>query len=224
MSNKNKRPLIGVIVGLDREKKLITQQSNLIIESGYGKKAIQATKKLIKRKVDVVLSLGFAGSIDTNLKNSEVIIPKIIFNKRSKGSQTSKKFNFYFKKILNDFSFFECNLITSSNIENLSEYRNEMFIKSKHISAVDMESSHIQEVAIRNRVDFCAIRVIFDDLNFSIPKFITDIIDENGEIIQRKLLIALLKKPTRIIYLTRLMKYYLKSKKKLKEIGFKLSK
>ena len=36
---------------------------------------------------------------------------------------------------------------------------------------------------VQNKVEFCAIRVIFDDLDFSIPLFIHRMIDQNGEII-----------------------------------------
>ena len=207
------KPLIGVVVGLVREKKLITKNKNLIIESGYGIKAIEATKKLLKRNVDVILSFGLAGSIDKSIKNSDILIPKIIFHKNKKGLKTSKKLNIYFKRILNDFKFFDNNLLTSSNIENLSELKTKPSIEGKNISAVDMESYFINDLAQKNKVEFCAIRVIFDDLDFSIPLFIHRMIDQNGEIIVKNLLIELVLKPKRALKLIKLMKYYLRSKK-----------
>ncbi len=217
------KPLIGIVVGLVREKKLITKNKNLIIEPGYGIKAIEATKRLLKRNVDVILSFGLAGSIDKSIKNSDILIPKIIFHKNKKGLKTSKKLNIYFKRILNDFTFFDKNLLTSSNIENLGELKTKPSIKGKNISAVDMESYFINDLAQKNKVEFCAIRVIFDDLDFSIPLFIHRMIDQNGEIIIKKLLVELVLKPKRALKLIKLMKYYLRSKKVLEDIGQKLN-
>ncbi len=223
VSRNIQKPLIGVVVGLDREKKLINKNKNLIIESGYGIKAIEATKKLLKRNVDVILSFGLAGSIDKSIKNSDILIPKIIFHKNKKGLKTSKKLNIYFKRILNDFKFFDNNLLTSSNIENLSELKTKPSIEGKNISAVDMESYFINDLAQKNKVEFCAIRVIFDDLDFSIPLFIHRMIDQNGEIIIKNLLIELVLKPKRALQLIKLMKYYIRSKKVLEDIGQKLN-
>ena len=47
---------IGVIVGLERERKLLKKFPDLIIGQGYGKNATQAAKKILSRKVDVILS------------------------------------------------------------------------------------------------------------------------------------------------------------------------
>ena len=222
MSSNLNKPLIGIIVGLEREKKLIDSKKNLIIESGYGTKAIEAAKKILKKKVDVIVSIGFAGSISKNIKNSEIIIPKIIFNKNKKGLKTSKKFNLYFKEILRNFKCFDDNLITSSHIENLNSFKRKKLTKVKNIVAVDMESYFVQVLAKKNNIDFCSIRVIFDDLDNSIPQFLLNIIDENGEIILKNLLISLFQKPKRIMSLIRLLQIYLKSRKKLKAIGLKL--
>ena len=66
-----KKIKIGIIVGLEREKKLLNKTDFLIVEAGYNKNAIGASKKVLKNDVDVVVSFGLAGSIDNNLKNGD---------------------------------------------------------------------------------------------------------------------------------------------------------
>ena len=86
-----------------------------------------------------------------------------------------------------------------------------------------MESYFINDLAQKTKLNFCAIRVIFDDLDFSIPLFMHRMIDQNGEIIIKNLLIELVLKPKRALQLIKLMKYYLRSKKVLEDIGQKLN-
>ena len=56
---------IGIIVGLEREKKLVPKCSNIFVEKGYGKKAYKFSKKVLKKKVEVLISFGVAKSIDS---------------------------------------------------------------------------------------------------------------------------------------------------------------
>ena len=73
-----KKTKIGILVGLNREKKSIPKHKNIIVESGYSLKAYSATKKLIKRNVDLIVNFGFAGALTKNLKNCDILIPKYI--------------------------------------------------------------------------------------------------------------------------------------------------
>ena len=66
--NLKKKKNIGFIFGLKREMKLVSCKNNQIVcVCGYGKKAYNASKSLIKFGVDIVINFGFAGSIDTEI-------------------------------------------------------------------------------------------------------------------------------------------------------------
>ena len=40
-----KKPKIGIVVGLKSEKRTLSSKNNLFVESGYGKKAYNAAKQ-----------------------------------------------------------------------------------------------------------------------------------------------------------------------------------
>ena len=216
-----KKIKIGIIVGLEREKKLLNKTDFLIVEAGYNKNAIRATKKVLKNDVDVVVSFGLAGSIDKNLKNGEIIIPSFIVNHQKKKRFTSEKFNRLFISTLNIQQNFNQGLYTSNKIENLNTLNKTN--KIKNVSAVDMESFYILEESRNKKIPFCCIRVIFDDLNFNIPRFIGKLIDEDGKVIFKKLIKGILKKPQNIGSLFVMFKYYLRAKTNLKKVSRALS-
>ena len=216
-----KKIKIGIIVGLEREKKLLNKTDFLIVEAGYNKNAIRATKKVLKNDVDVVVSFGLAGSIDKNLKNGEIIIPSFIVNHQKKKRFTSEKFNRLFISTLNIQQKFNQGLYTSNKIENLNTLNKTN--KIKNVSAVDMESFYILEESRNKKIPFCCIRVIFDDLNFNIPRFIGKLIDEDGKVIFKKLIKGILKKPQNIGSLFVMFKYYLRAKTNLKKVSRALS-
>ena len=89
---------IGIIVGLSSEKKAIPLRDNLFIENGYGEKAYEAAKNVLKNNIDLIISFGLAGSLTKELKNSEIIIPSEVFDKKLKSIKTSLPFNSYLKK------------------------------------------------------------------------------------------------------------------------------
>ena len=216
-----KKIKIGIIVGLEREKKLLNKTDFLIVEAGYNKNAIGASKKVLKNDVDVVVSFGLAGSIDKNLKNGEIIIPSFIVNHQKKKRFTSEKFNRLFISTLNIQQKFNQGLYTSNKIENLNTLNKTN--KIKNVSAVDMESFYILEESRNKKIPFCCIRVIFDDLNFNIPRFISKSIDEDGKVIFKKLIKGILKKPQNIGSLFVMFKYYLIAKTNLKKVSRALS-
>lgn len=203
-----KKGLIGIIVGLEREKKLIPKNNNIIVKNAYGKGSYHAANKLIKQNVDFLVSFGFAKSIKKNIKNSEVLIPKKIFNAKGKFLETSKKHNELFKKKIHFKPILSNNISTVDKIVNESKP-----VKGQNIVAVDMESFYISKAASENNVKFSCVRVIFDDNDTIIPKFLSDSIDNKGNIKLFFLIFKVIILPIRILELYRLSRQYTKSKK-----------
>ena len=71
---------LGIVAGLRREMKFFKDRKNLLITSGYSRKSINATKELLKKKMDLIISFGFAASICKSVKTGDIIIPKRIIN------------------------------------------------------------------------------------------------------------------------------------------------
>ena len=165
---------IGIIVGLEREKKLIPKNSNIIVEKGYGKKANKIAKNMVKKNIDILVSFGLAKSINANIKNSEILIPQMTFDKKGRGLFTSKEFNRYFTKRI-PFRTSSKNILTVSKVLNKKK-----IVTGENIGAVDMESNYIHKVAKENKIKFSCIRIIFDDEKNPIPEFIIKALDKDG--------------------------------------------
>lgn len=206
---------VGIIVGLEREKRLVPKKSNIFVEKGYGQKAYFVAKKLISKKIDVLISFGLAKSISKKIENTQILIPKMTFDEEGKGLYTSKKYSSYFKKRI-PFKIWDKNIITVSKVLN-----NKKNLKVKDIGGIDMESHLIHRVAKENKIKFTCIRIIFDDEQNPIPNFLIESLDENGDPRFIKLTRKILEKPIRIKQLFELGFQYYKSKKILKRVAKK---
>tara|TARA_B100000287_G_scaffold310717_1_gene293972 strand:- start:3088 stop:3744 length:657 start_codon:yes stop_codon:yes gene_type:complete len=206
---------VGIIVGLEREKRLVPKKSNIFVEKGYGQKAYFVAKKLISKKIDVLISFGLAKSISKKIENTQILIPKMTFDEEGKGLYTSKKYSSYFKKRI-PFKIWDKNIITVSKVLN-----NKKNLKGKDIGGIDMESHLIHRVAKENKIKFTCIRIIFDDEQNPIPNFLIESLDENGDPRFIKLTRKTLEKPIRIKQLFELGFQYYKSKKILKRVAKK---
>ena len=131
---------IGIIVGLEREKKLVPKCSNIFVEKGYGKKAYNASKKILTKKVDVLISFGLAKSIDTEIKNSNIVIPTKVFNEKGENFNTSKYYNKILKKKINQ-KIWNKNLLSVSKILEKNEHKHD-----KNIGIIDYGAGNVQSV------------------------------------------------------------------------------
>ena len=90
----SKKLKFGVIVGLKYEKNTL-KDLNVISDIGYGKDSAAATKKLLNSSIDCVISFGFAGSINSDLKRGQIILPDNIVWGNNKCVPTSLKYRKY---------------------------------------------------------------------------------------------------------------------------------
>tara|TARA_Y100000589_G_scaffold19093_1_gene15903 strand:+ start:510 stop:1181 length:672 start_codon:yes stop_codon:yes gene_type:complete len=215
VSKLTTKPKIAVVAGLARELKFLEEFQNIRIFQGYSKNALIAARNALSERPDVIISFGLAGSINPKVQNSKIIIPKNIIDKFGNKKKVSKKYSDFFNKRISD-KVFSQNLITVDKIEH--NLNNKKYL-NKNISFIDMESSYIQQEAIKKKIPFISMRVIFDDLNFSIPQFLKKCIDRNGNLILFKLIINIILSPKRILELIELSKKYKKASIVLKKIS-----
>ena len=212
MESSQKYKKIGIIVGLEREKKLVPKCSNIFVEKGYGKKAYNASKKILKKKVDVLISFGLAKSINTKIKNSNIVIPTKVFNEKGENFNTSEYYNKILKKKINQ-KIWNKNLLSISKILEKNDYKHD-----NNIGIIDMESFFIHKAAFKNKIPCTTVRVIFDDTKLEIPSYILDSLNKNGEVKPFHLLKKIICNPFRIQKLMILAINYHKSKLTLKRV------
>ena len=206
---------IGIVVGLKSEEKSIPKNNNIFVARGYGQEAYGAAKKVLKNNIDLIISFGLAGGMNPEIKNSDIIIPKKIFNEKFRFYKTSSFFNSYLEKKCKEKVISKVNLITSQKILNKK-------MNTSLIDAVDMEADFVFKAAIEHNVPFSSVKVIFDDLKNPIPNFLISTINTKGQLKSLNLFFLILKKPYRIKNLIEINKIYRKSMRKLTSLAQKL--
>ena len=219
MELKKQFKKIGFIFGLKREMKLVSHKNNNVIcVYGYGKASKNATKKLIKFGVDIVINFGFAGSVSKSLKNGDIVFIDKLFNEEKEKISILKLDKGLLRNLENSFKFFNGNLLTVNKIVTDKEEKLNLIKKFKSISVIDMEAFYIKEELIKAKIPMISIKVIFDDLSFDIPLFIKDCINDNGNLKIVPFFRKLVLNPFIIFDLLKLNTKFLKSKKVLKDL------
>lgn len=216
----NKINSFGVIVGVKEELSIINKY-NVLVKIGYGKVNARKVARELAKKVDCIVSFGFAGSLDPNLNNGHVIIPKnlVTYNNKQK-LKLSQKYRLIIKKRLNMTYLNENDLTSVDEIINDKKIKTQLFNKF-NVSSIDMESEAINNISREFQIPFIILRVIFDDTKFSIPKFIKKNTDHNGNVKYTEVLVDLIKEPFQIFQFFKLIKYYCVAKNKLRVIANK---
>ena len=219
MELKKKFKKIGFIFGLKKEMNLVSHKNNNIIcVYGYGKASKNATKKLIKFGVDIVINFGFAGSVSKSLKNGDIVFINKLFNEEEEKHSTLKLDKDLLRNLENSFKFFNGNLLTVNKIVADKEEKLNLIKKFKSISVIDMEAFYIKKELIKAKIPMISIKVIFDDLSFDIPLFIKDCINDNGNLKIVPFFRKLVMNPLIIFDLFKLNTKFLKSRKVLKDL------
>tara|TARA_A100001388_G_scaffold149136_1_gene110790 strand:+ start:200 stop:871 length:672 start_codon:yes stop_codon:yes gene_type:complete len=219
MEHKKKIKKIGFIFGLKKEMKLVSRtNNNKFCVYGYGKSSKEATKKLLKLGVDIVVNFGFAGSVSKSLKNGDIVFINKICNEKNKKLSPSKFKQDFFKNLEKKIKFVNCNLLTVQKIVGCKRAKLKIVKKFKSISVIDMEAYYIKEELLKVNVPMLSFKVIFDDMTFDIPSYISDCINDKGELKVVHFLKSLILKPERIFELINVNLKFSKSKKVLENL------
>ncbi len=216
MEHKKEFKKIGFIFGLKKEMKLVSNtNNNKFCVYGYGKSSREATKKLLKLGVDIVVNFGFAGSVSKSLKNGDIVFINKILNEKNKKLTSSKFDQDFFKNLEKKIKFVECNLLTVQKIVGDKREKLKLAKKFKSISVIDMEAYYIKEELLKVNIPMLSFKVIFDDLSFDIPSYVSDCVNNRGELKIVHFIIRLILKPKRIFELINVNFKFLRSKKAL---------
>ena len=92
------KPKVAIVVGLARELKFLKKFRNIKIFQGYSQNALIAAKSALSESPDVIISFGFAGSINPKVPNGKIIIPQKIIDRFGNQRNVSKKYSEFFNK------------------------------------------------------------------------------------------------------------------------------
>lgn len=219
MFEKNKKIL--VVVGLDDELKVLNNLPVISYADFGAKNSKNCLKILDKKNIDHVVSFGFCGSIDQTIKSGELVIPDEITTDDFKKRPISKELRKFYRKKLSDYSVHKNSLYSTKKVVFSAKEKSNIK-KTFHASVIDMESKFIQEECLKLKIPFVAVRLVFDDLKFSLPQFVVKTLDENGKPKIKDIFFSIIEKPDRLIQLIRLGIIFYDNKKKLKKIAMTL--
>ena len=219
MIRNKKFKKIGLIFGLKREMKLILHhKKDDFCVYGYGKYSKGAVNKLLNHGVDIVVNLGFAGSISKDLKNGDIVFINNIYNEKKERLSTFKLDKNLLTDLEKKIKFIKCNLLTVKQIVVGKKEKLNLVKKFKSVSVIDMEAFYIKKELLKSNIPMISLKVIFDDLTFDIPYYISDCIKDNGNLRVGSFIFKLIKSPSRIFRLLDLNIKFSKSKKILKSL------
>ena len=214
-----KKADFGFIVGVKEEYNAL-KNTKYDVKIAYGAKNASKAAKILCKKVECIVSFGFAGSIDSKLTNGEIIIPKFLIDKNKKKKFLSSKYRSTILHKLSNQEVNEKGIISVEKIINENKSKKRIYEKFK-ASSIDMESDSIYKICCEKKIPLIIVRVIFDDLSFNIPNFIVKSTNSNGDISITSLLKFVSTSPKNFFILVRVYIYYLRAIRKLKEISEK---
>ena len=218
MESKKYDKKIGVVFGLKNEMNFFNiKRSNIFYNYGYGKSSKQVALEFIKKKVDLVINFGFAGSISKKLNNGDIVLVKKIYN-TNKNKFNNKNITNQLLKRLKQYKHKQCNILTVDKIISGKEEKIKISRKFSDVSVIDMEAYNIKKELSKIKIPMIYVKVIFDDLSFDIPCFLKNCINEKGDLKKVSLLTQIILKPMRIKSLWKLSKKYYECNKIFKQL------
>lgn len=153
-------------------KNLTFEKSPVIFwQTGVGMaKAHESVEKLIETShPSLILSVGCAGATDPTLRTGDLVVPSVILSETPTDHfAPTKEWREKIEERLKaaNISFQTGPLVT---VWNLAKKSDKEAWHAKGVKAVDMETAAMIAVALKKRVPFVSLRVIFDEMNDELP-------------------------------------------------------
>ena len=209
--------------------------SNIIlVESGMGKENAQKAARLIVKKYlgssntgAKILVIGFCGATSRDLESGDIVLYKSIKNLEG----------IDFLKTLADANVNLCNLYSSINIDYNRCIRDnykllkvdggsvsKVIIDSKlkkaigskfDVQVIDTETYWIGREAVRNKLPFCCIRSVSDDVDENVPDFLVNSFRRSILVNISNLLFLLVKSPKKVFQIAKVIRDIKKARNNL---------
>jgi adenosylhomocysteine nucleosidase len=226
-------PTLGVVVALKSEASALLgrrwryrpEQDNkflsptddlhtIIACSGVGPlKALTAAHKLIAGGIHSLASVGLAGGLDPKLDPGHIIIATNLLslqNEKTEGPWNADPRGVTLaKKILAPGkASTQCGTVLTTSQAILARHRKESLFRETRALTVDMESAEVARAASEAHIPFFCLRVVCDPAQRSVPEELSMSIDSFGNIQTISMLRHLMRKPSLIIDLLYLARYF----------------
>jgi adenosylhomocysteine nucleosidase len=229
--------ITGIVVALPEELTTLTSKKIdkgrcfyitdklLVVYSGAGHvNAKSASELLVAKGANRLISWGCAAALSESLKPGDLILADELIDAGNVVMAASADWLAYAKNSLAKFVVIQSGrLAESTSIVSSSKEKKQLHAITGAI-ALDMESVAVARVAKQHTLPFLTIRVIADPVNMNLPRAINYSLNEQGEMVLRKLLLFLFLHPAELPGLIKLGLYFNAAKKTLQSIAGHLDK
>jgi adenosylhomocysteine nucleosidase len=229
--------ITGIVVALPEELTTLTSKKIdkgrcffitdklLVVYSGAGHvNAKSASELLVAKGANRLISWGCAAALSESLKPGDLILADELIDAGNVVMATSADWLAYAKNSLAKFVVIQSGrLAESTSIVSSSKEKKQLHAITGAI-ALDMESVAVARVAKQHTLPFLIIRVIADPVNMNLPRAINYSLNDQGEMVLRKLLLFLFLHPAELPGLIKLGLHFNAAKKTLKSIAVHLDK
>ncbi|SEL02153.1 hopanoid-associated phosphorylase [Nitrosovibrio tenuis] len=178
-------------------------QSASIWLCGMGEEAaLQAAAGLKAGGATALMSFGFAGALDPNLRPGDLVLPEAIHAGYSMPVDLSWRSRLR-QMLPASLNVSDGTLATSRLVLSSASAKLEL-ARATGACAVDMESGAVAEAAAHADLPFMAVRVISDAVEFSPPAILMDAVHPDGSANLARLLLLLLRGSVSLSTLLRL--------------------
>jgi hopanoid-associated phosphorylase len=197
-------PVIGVIVGLASEARLLCADPRLRIACS-GASAARArvlAEEHLTRGCKALLSFGLAGGLDPRLASGALCIPEAVLAPSGRRIPVDPSWRMRLLKHAGTPA--DCGLLTGRDEPVGSPEEKAKLLARTGAGAIDMESHAVGELAAARRVPFLVIRAVADPAERRLPAWLSGVIGADGRPMPRPLLTGIAAHPSDLEALLRL--------------------
>lgn len=227
--------IAGIVVALPEEITTLTAKKIdkghcvfiatqlLVVYAGAGcDNARTAAELLVAKGATHLISWGCAAGLSPILRAGDLVLADIVMDTDNVKIATDADWHAHSKQVLSKLCVVHTgNLLTTQRIVALSNDKKQLHLKTGAV-ALDMESVAIAKVAKQHAMPFLAVRVIADSVNTSLPRAVNNALNEQGEVVLKKLLLSIALNPAEIPRLIKLGLSFRAAKVTLKQVAAQL--
>ena len=193
---------IAYICAMDWEADCLPDKANAFVAGIGAERAEFAAQKACDEGANLLISFGSAGGLAPNLASGDLVvstnsIPAPTKALGSTANSAAKEEPDHLESVIAALSVLSPNsgsIYSSNSILNELQQKQAAYLSTNAL-AVDMESSAIHQVCVKNNCQFLAVRVVLDDAYSVMPQALVSACDDYGHVEIWKMAQTILCKP-----------------------------
>jgi hopanoid-associated phosphorylase len=191
MNQSNQTSVVGVVVGMRSEARLVPPSLPVGISGGRPERARQQADLLLQNGAPGLISFGIAGGLSSMLIPGTIVIGVGVV---SRGNKFAADAAWQLRLLQRLPGAMRGWIAGEDTVAATRERKSELF-RQTGAMAVDLESAAVAEACAVAGRPFAVIRAIADPADRRLPSLALDALDEEGRVLPMKVAAGLLRRP-----------------------------